>query len=155
MNLGPFDAAAKLPPAGLMRIAGSAATLDLDGWIDRVIAETEASSGLGGLALETSRFGAEELLFIDRNFPGVGVEVSVSDDGFGALFESQDIDGRIRFNRHDTRGREMAESILKRLKRSGECIERVSSLIGGHMHLTAWPEMRRARQRRRRRLLPR
>jgi uncharacterized protein (TIGR02099 family) len=98
MNLGPFDAAAELPPAGLMRIAGSAATLDLDGWIDRVVAETEASSGMGGLALETSRFGAEEMLFIDRKFPGVALEVSVSEDGFGALFESQDIDGRIRFN---------------------------------------------------------
>lgn len=101
MKLGPFDKAAELPPAGLMRIAGSARSLDLDGWITQIIDEMEESTGLGGLALETSRFGAEELLFIDRRFPAVQLEVSIEDDGFGAVFESRDMDGKIRFNWSD------------------------------------------------------
>ena len=58
------------------------------------------------------------------------------------------LDGRIRFNNHDRIGASLAHTIMEQFKRSRELIDAVTALVGGHMHLTALPDMRVARRRR-------
>jgi poly(A) polymerase len=55
---------------------------------------------------------------------------------------------RIRFDNHPDTGAEMAEAILRRLKRPGMLIETACTLVRDHMRLTSLFEMRQARRRR-------
>ena len=87
----------ELPPEGLFRIEGFAPELDLDGWVSLVVDSIERKSGLGGLELEESRLLAGELLFLDRRYPAVAVGVGVKGDDFSSAFESQDLEGIVRF----------------------------------------------------------
>ncbi len=58
------------------------------------------------------------------------------------------VDGRIRFNCHDSKGAELATTILQRLKRPTKVIETVSDMIGRHMHFGNLSKMRLAKLRR-------
>lgn len=58
------------------------------------------------------------------------------------------VDGRIRFNKHDQTGAELAGEILRRLKRPNRVIEAVCDIIGKHMHFANLGKMRLARLRR-------
>ncbi|MHC4884848.1 MAG: CCA tRNA nucleotidyltransferase [Planctomycetota bacterium] len=58
------------------------------------------------------------------------------------------ITDRIRFNHHPERGVEIATAILRRLKRSNQLIDQITSLIGQHMRFTHLHEMRTAKRRR-------
>lgn len=58
------------------------------------------------------------------------------------------VDGRIRFNCHDTRGAELAGEILRRLKRPNKVIDAVCDIIGRHMHFGNLSKMRLAKLRR-------
>ena len=55
---------------------------------------------------------------------------------------------RIRFNRHDERGAEIAEAVMERLRFPRRDTERVVSLVGRHMVFKDLPQMREARRRR-------
>ncbi len=55
---------------------------------------------------------------------------------------------RIRFDRHDTLGRAMAETILRRLRGSRETIRVVCDLVGHHMRFMNIEDMRPARRER-------
>ena len=97
MSLGD-STGGEMPPEGLMRIEGRAPLMDLDGWIAQLTEEIGQGTGMGELALEESRFLADEILFVDRSFLDVGMVVSVAGDGVGAGFDSEDIEGAIRFS---------------------------------------------------------
>lgn len=58
------------------------------------------------------------------------------------------VSDRIRFNHHDQLGAELAEGILRRMKRPVKTITAVCELIGRHMHFCALPEMRQSKVRR-------
>jgi tRNA nucleotidyltransferase/poly(A) polymerase len=74
--------------------------------------------------------------------------------GFGILFHDAGkpstitIEDRIRFNRHEQAGAEIAEAALKRLRFSQETISRVVSLVAEHMRFVNVRHMRRATIRR-------
>ncbi len=55
---------------------------------------------------------------------------------------------RIRFHEHDSRGAEIAVSVLERFRRPRRIIEAVREVIGRHMHFSSLPEMRVAKRRR-------
>ncbi|MDX1380971.1 MAG: DUF3971 domain-containing protein, partial [Xanthomonadales bacterium] len=88
---------AALPGPGLLRVAGRARHLDLDGWLDIVIDAAVSGRGLGGLALEPARLQARHLVFLDREFDEVGMEFSAEDAEIRGVFEGEDIDGKVRF----------------------------------------------------------
>jgi poly(A) polymerase len=60
----------------------------------------------------------------------------------------QTIEDRIRFNRHELKGKDIAREILKRLKFSNEFIDRVLSLVENHMKFMAVKDMRTSRLKR-------
>ncbi|MDX1380982.1 MAG: AsmA-like C-terminal region-containing protein, partial [Xanthomonadales bacterium] len=86
-----------LPGPGLLRVAGRAGRLDLDGWLDIVIDAAVSGRGLGGLALEPARLQARDLVFLDREFGEVGMEFRAEDADIRGVFEGEDIDGKVRF----------------------------------------------------------
>lgn len=55
---------------------------------------------------------------------------------------TQTFEDRIRFSGHDSKGKVIAEEILRRLKFSNEFIEQVVSLVENHMKFTAVDRMR-------------
>jgi poly(A) polymerase len=55
---------------------------------------------------------------------------------------------RIRFNRHDERGAEIAETVMERLRFPRRDTDRVTALVGRHMMLKDLPQMREAKRRR-------
>lgn len=55
---------------------------------------------------------------------------------------------RIRFNRHDERGAEVARAVMERLRFPRRDTERVVALVGRHMVFKDLPQMREARRRR-------
>jgi putative nucleotidyltransferase with HDIG domain len=56
---------------------------------------------------------------------------------------------RIRFNGHDCLGAKLTKEILNKLKLPGDVIEGASDLVGLHMSLSSFPQMRLATRRRR------
>lgn len=62
--------------------------------------------------------------------------------------QTEDPDGRIRFNGHDAQGAEMTVAILERLRHPRRLIDRVASLVGAHMKFPSLPQMRQAKLRR-------
>ena len=55
---------------------------------------------------------------------------------------------RIRFNRHDERGAEIAEAVMERLRFTRRDIDRAAALVGRHMIFKDLPQMREAKRRR-------
>ncbi|MHB8733502.1 MAG: CCA tRNA nucleotidyltransferase [bacterium] len=55
---------------------------------------------------------------------------------------------RIRFNRHDERGAEIAEAVMERLRFPRRDVDRVAALVGRHMIFKDLPQMREAKRRR-------
>jgi len=92
---------APLPPPGLFRIRGATAVLDLDGWIDVVMEEIARDTGAGGLALDSSRFTTRELLFLDRLFPDVGLELALEGSELDMRFTSERVEGNLRYTRDE------------------------------------------------------
>lgn len=86
-----------LPPAGILRVAGRADRLDLDGWVDTLVAEAETGAGMGGLRPETAGLGARDLIFLDRQFADVGLDFEVDGPEFRIDFAGVDIDGSVRY----------------------------------------------------------
>jgi uncharacterized protein (TIGR02099 family) len=86
-----------LPPQGFIRIEGKSADFDLDGWIDIVVEGALEGRGMGGLELEQSNFSAGNLLFLDREFPDVGLSIDALESDIRAGFSGNDIEGKVRF----------------------------------------------------------
>jgi len=89
---------ATLPAQGMFRIEGETGILDLDGWIDVIIAETERGTGMGGLALEPSELNAREMILLDRLFSDVRLSFAVEGSNIRAGFDGKDIDGKVHFS---------------------------------------------------------
>jgi uncharacterized protein (TIGR02099 family) len=104
----------ELPPEGLLHIEGFAPVLDLDGWVSLVIDETERGTEMGGLQLGECKVLAGQMLFMDRRFPVVELDLSVAGEEISAAFESQDIDGTVRFS-GDGQGRGSLSAEFERL----------------------------------------
>ena len=103
-----------LPPAGILRLAGRAGRLDFDGWVDTLVAEAGAGAGLGGLRLETQDLGARELVFLDRAFADVGLDLGIEAPEFRIGFAGADIDGVVRY-RHNPAGADNLAAEFERL----------------------------------------
>jgi len=88
---------ASLPAQGMFRVEGATGALDLDGWIDVLIEEAERGTGMGGLALEPSELGVQELTLLDRLFSDVGVSFAVEGSNIRAGFDGEDIEGKVHF----------------------------------------------------------
>jgi uncharacterized protein (TIGR02099 family) len=91
---------ADLPPDGVLRLAGRAGSLDLDGWIGTIVDEAAAGAGTAGLRLETANLGAAELVFLDRRFADVGIGLAWDDPELRVSFDGADIDGEVRYRRN-------------------------------------------------------
>jgi len=87
----------ELPAPGLVRIRGEGTKLDLDGWLDVVIEEAARGRSMGNLNLEEGRVAAGTLIFLDRRFEDVDMRFSVDGPDIRGQFESEDIDGAVRF----------------------------------------------------------
>ena len=92
---------APLPPPGRFRIRGAAPILDLDGWIDVVVEEIARDTGAGGLDLDASTFASRELLFLDRQFPDVEIELAMEGSELDMHFASETIEGSLRYTRNE------------------------------------------------------
>jgi uncharacterized protein (TIGR02099 family) len=90
---------APLPPEGMLRIEGEAGVLDLDGWIDLVTGEISRGTAIGGLDFEQGWLSAGELRFMDRRFDDVTLQFNADGQEFSAGFESENIDGFVRYTR--------------------------------------------------------
>ena len=93
---------AELPEPGWIRIEGRAGRLDLDGWTDVVIDEILQGSGMSGLDLEPGNLEVSETLFLDRLFTDVGMQFSVEEEHFKAVFQSENLDGELRYRAGST-----------------------------------------------------
>jgi uncharacterized protein (TIGR02099 family) len=89
--------AAELPPAGLIRVEGEAADLDLDGWLDVILEEVRRGASMAGLALEQGEITARKLTFLDRLYDDVGISFSVAAPEVRAEFAGADLSGTVRF----------------------------------------------------------
>jgi len=86
-----------LPPPGVLRLAGEAVRLDLDGWIGTVVEEIADGATGAGLQLETAGLGARELWFLDRPFDDVGIDLALAAPEVRIAFTSADLDGSVRY----------------------------------------------------------
>ena len=89
-----------LPAPGVLHVAGRTGRLDLDGWVDTLVAEAAAGAGMGDLRLENADLGARELIFLDRVFSDVGLELEIEQPEFRIAFSGTDIDGVVRYRRN-------------------------------------------------------
>ena len=77
--------------------------------------------------------------------PVLAMGTLLHDVGKPATFERAD---RIRFNRHDEVGAQMAEAICRRLRFSGQEIARITALVREHLRVKDLPKMRPAKAKR-------
>ena len=103
-----------LPANGVMRVAGWAGRLDLDGWVDTLVAEASAGAGMDGLSLATDGLGARELIFLDRAFTDVGLDLDYADSEFRIGFSAAAIEGAVRY-RHNAGGTDNLAAEFERL----------------------------------------
>ncbi|MDT8320402.1 MAG: YhdP family protein, partial [Xanthomonadales bacterium] len=87
--------------AGKIRCEGQAQTLDLDGWIDAVMKSVAVADGSQGLELERGAISADVLKFMDRKFADVDIEFSLAEEGIGAQFAAEELDGSLRLTLAD------------------------------------------------------
>ncbi|MHB9028612.1 MAG: CCA tRNA nucleotidyltransferase, partial [Candidatus Latescibacterota bacterium] len=124
--------------------------LDESGLLEQVLPEVAAMKGVEqapeyhpeGDVFEHTRL---MLKLFGGGSPVMAFAVLLHDVGKPPTFSKTD---RARFNRHDEIGAEMAESILRRLRFSGETILRVRDLVRKHMHFLNVPKMRESTLRR-------
>ncbi len=85
------------PTEGQLRLSGATHSLDLDGWIRLVIDQALAGKSLGGLQLDAGELVARDLIFLDRTFENVAMQLSTADAALGVTFDAESIDGRVSF----------------------------------------------------------
>ena len=118
--------------------------LDESGLLEAVLPEVAAMRGVG----QPPQFHPEgdvwthvKLLFEHLEQPGSDLAWSalLHDIGKPSTYQKSD---RIRFNRHDAVGAEMAAQICRRLKMSNDASQRICDLVAYHMRIRHVKEMR-------------
>jgi len=118
--------------------------LDESGLLEAVLPEVAAMRGVG----QPPQFHPEgdvwthvKLLFEHLEQPGSDLAWSalLHDIGKPPTYQKSD---RIRFNRHDAVGAEMAAQICRRLKMSNDASQRICDLVAYHMRIRHVKEMR-------------
>ncbi len=90
-----------LPAEGLFSVSGSTSTFDLDGWIDLIIDQFSGSEGDDGLSLQAAQLDAGQVTFFDRHFFDVGLDMKYEDGVIFGIFDSQDINGTVRYYKNE------------------------------------------------------
>ncbi|MFC1701606.1 YhdP family protein [Pseudomonadota bacterium] len=90
-----------LPDAGLFSVNGSTAIFDLDGWIDLSIDQFADSKENEGLSLQSAQLDAGLVSVFDRQFYDVGLEMKYEEGIISGIFESQDINGTVRYYKNE------------------------------------------------------
>lgn len=90
-----------LPEPGLFVINGQSPTFDLDGWIDLTVERFSETDDAGALSLQTASVDADQIMIFDRQFENVGLELEYKDGVIFGQFDSQDIDGAIRYYKNE------------------------------------------------------
>ena len=90
-----------LPEQGLFVINGSSPTFDLDGWIDLAVERFSQPGDAGALSLQTAAVEADQIMIFDRQFQDVGLKMEYKDGVIFGYFDSQDIDGVIRYYKNE------------------------------------------------------
>ncbi len=90
-----------LPDQGLFVVNGNSPIFDLDGWIDLIVDRFSQTADAGALSLETAAIDAEQIMIFDRLFNDVGLKMEYQDGVITGHFDSQDIDGAIRYYKNE------------------------------------------------------
>ncbi len=93
--------AGQLPGPGLFTFSGSAAMLDLDGWLDLVIGRFQRNQDGGGLSLHSASVSATQIKLFDRLFDDVGMSITYEDEIVDGVFDGADIAGKIRYYQNE------------------------------------------------------
>lgn len=99
VHLGGDDGA--MPPPGFFSLGGEAPQLDLDAWLDRLIIYFGPDRPAAQLQLSEAELQAQELLLLNRPFQQVRMSLERRDDILEAWFESEDLQGTVRYSRND------------------------------------------------------
>lgn len=90
-----------LPGEGLFSVNGSTSSFDLDGWTDLAIDKFSESDNDDGLTLQTASVDAAQISIFDRQFEDVGLWMKYEDGIITGTFDSQDIDGSVRYYKNE------------------------------------------------------
>jgi uncharacterized protein (TIGR02099 family) len=90
-----------LPPGGTFVVNGSTPIFDLDGWIDLTIDRLSETEDVGGLTLQTASVNAGEIMIFNRRFEEVGLRMLYEDGVITGNFDSQGIDGTVRYYKNE------------------------------------------------------
>ena len=90
-----------LPDNGLFVMNGSSPTFDLDGWIDVIVERFSKTDESDGLSLKSAAIAAQQIKIFDREFDSVDMKMQYQDGVITGNFESQDIDGKIRYYKNE------------------------------------------------------
>jgi len=107
-DFGPVRAAVQLggkveamPDQGQFEINGSTETFDLDGWIDLAIDLFAEKQNDDGLRLKNANVNADRVKIFDRYFKDVNLGMGYKDGVILGDFDSQDIDGIVRYYKNE------------------------------------------------------
>jgi len=90
-----------LPDLDLFVVNGSTSMFDLDGWIDLIVERLSETEDVGGLTLQTASVDAGQVMIFDRRFDEVGLEMLYDDGVISGDFESEDINGTVRYYKNE------------------------------------------------------
>jgi uncharacterized protein (TIGR02099 family) len=90
-----------LPDRGLFVVNGSCPSIDLDGWIDLTVDRFSGSGDASALSLETAAVDAQQIMIFDRQFDDVGLKMEYQNGVITGHFDSQKIDGVIRYYKNE------------------------------------------------------
>jgi len=93
--------AGALPEPGFFSLGGSAASFDLDQWMDVVIERFTQKSGTEGLVLDTASLQIGDMRFLNRSFKDVSLNIRYEDEVMAGVIDSEGIAGSIRYSRSD------------------------------------------------------
>ena len=90
-----------LPGEGLFSVSGSTSSFDLDGWTDLAIDKVADSVEDDGLTFQTASVDARQIFVFDRQFDDVGLWMKYEDGVITGTFDSQDINGTVRYYKNE------------------------------------------------------
>lgn len=100
-SIGLEEKAGSLPAAGAFVIAGSAALVDLDNWLDLIVTRSKQNEESDGLMLKSATVNARQIIVFDRLFDAVGLKLKLEDEVIIGDFDAADIAGNIRYYQNE------------------------------------------------------
>ena len=91
----------ELPPQGFYRVGGTTPVLDLDAWMDVITGQFRNDRYTGSLAFKDAMIHTDQMVFLNRAFPSVSLDMRYRDELLNAVFESTEIAGTVRYSRSD------------------------------------------------------